>query len=62
MKASLSSFFVLDLESGTFFSADRACLINVDQLSDDQLEAFCEGTDTDRVIMADQLGRSFRPC
>jgi hypothetical protein len=61
MPADLSRFLVLDLCSGTFFQAENACLIDWQSLSDDQKEAFEHGSDTDRMLLADQHGQAFTP-
>lgn len=51
-----SEFLILDLDSGTFFCADGACLIDWAALSADERETFCEGTDTERLLIADLKG------
>jgi hypothetical protein len=57
----LSNFLVLDLCSGTFLQAENCCLIHWPSLSADQQEAFQEGGDTDRLLIADQSGLPFLP-
>lgn len=57
--ASLSSFVVLDLSSGTYFPAVDACLIDWASLSPDQQQAFEDGTDTDRFLIASEKGQAF---
>ena len=59
--ADLSDFLVLDLCSGTFLQAENACLIHWPSLSAAEREAFQEGTDTDRLLIADQKGKPFLP-
>ena len=45
---------ILDLQSGTFFGADNAYIIDTRNIPD--LEAFNEGTDSDRREIAEQFG------
>lgn len=52
----LSRFLVLDLCSGTFLQAESCCLIDWASLSESEKEAFQEGSDTDRILLADQKG------
>lgn len=45
---------ILDLQSGTFFGANNAYIIDTRNIPD--LEAFNEGTDSDRREIAEQFG------
>ena len=56
MDSHLAGVVVLDIESGTFFGADGACLIDTRRLSPDELADLNEGTDTDRALLADRHG------
>lgn len=47
---------ILDRRSGTFFDLTDACVIDVNRLSDEQLEVLNEGTDTERLRLADEYG------
>lgn len=51
-----NTYVVLDMRSGTFFGADDACLIDTAKLSPTELEDLNEGTDTDRLQIADDHG------
>lgn len=50
----LSYFVVLDLESGTFFGADNAYILDTRDIPD--LDAFNDGSDSDRREIAEQHG------
>lgn len=52
----LSYHVVLDLESGTFFGADCAYLIDTRAVPPDELEVFNEGSDSDRREIAERYG------
>ena len=54
MTSPLSYFVVLDLESGTFFGADNAYIVDTRKIPD--LETFNEGNDSDRREIAEQHG------
>jgi hypothetical protein len=56
----LSRFLVLDLCSGTFLQAESCCLLDWSSLSDAEKEAFQEGSDTDRILIADRKGLPLR--
>ena len=56
MNHDLAYFVCLDIESGTFFPAENACLIDTRKLSREELELLDGGTDTDRALLADQHG------
>lgn len=57
--SSLSNFVVLDLDSGTYFAADNAALIDWTALDDEQREIMIEGSDTDRCLLAGDVGIPF---
>ena len=57
--SSLSNFVILDLDSGTYFAADNAALIDWTALDDEQKEIMNEGSDTDRCLLADTIGIPF---
>jgi hypothetical protein len=59
MPADLSRFLVLDLCSGTFLQAENSCLIDWQSLSEEERDAFENGSDTDRMLLADSHGQSF---
>lgn len=59
MSTDLSRFLVLDLCSGAFFQAENACLIDWHSLSEEEKDAFENGSDTDRMLLADDHGQSF---
>jgi hypothetical protein len=59
MPADLSRFLVLDLCSGTFFQAENSCLIDWQSLSEEERDTFENGSDTDRMLLADSHGQSF---
>lgn len=48
----LSYFVILDPQSGTFFSADSACLIDTRRLSAVELDTLNEGPDEERAQIA----------
>lgn len=56
-----NTYVVLDMRSGTFFGADDACLIDTAKLSPEELEDLNEGTDTDRLQIANKHGITW-PC
>lgn len=53
----LSYWIILDQRSGTFFGADQACLIDTRTLTPEELQLLNEGTDTDRLLLADDHGK-----
>ena len=53
----LSRYVVMDTESGTFFSAEHACVIDTTDLNPEELDALNEGTDTERALLADIYGK-----
>lgn len=56
--ADLTSFVCLDTETGTFFCAGNAVLIDTRLLSSEELETLNEGTDTERLLLADKKGEA----
>jgi hypothetical protein len=54
--SSLSNIVILDLDSGTYFAADTAVLVDWTALDDEQKEIMIEGSDTDRCLLADDVG------
>lgn len=52
-------YVVLDFESGTYFSAANSVLINWSNLDEDQLDTMINGSDTERILLADQIGESY---
>ena len=60
MNDGLGYFACLDTWSGTFFAADRACLIDTRCLSPEELALLNEGTDTDRLQLADRHGKAIQ--
>jgi hypothetical protein len=55
----LSRFLVLDLCSGTFFQAENSCLLDWSSLSEEEKATFENGSDTDRMLLADSHGQGF---
>jgi hypothetical protein len=49
-------FVILDIESGMYFSAQNACVIDTTKLSQEQLEILNAGTNTQKALLADELG------
>ena len=47
---------LLDLESGTYFPARNAYLLDWRALSDEEIDTFCEGNDSDRREIAERHG------
>jgi hypothetical protein len=58
----LDSFVVIDPDSGTYFSADSAILLDTTLLSDKESELLIEGTDGDRGDLAAKLGVYLHDC
>ena len=52
-------YVVLDFESGTYFSAADSVLINWSNLDEDQLDTMINGSDTERILLADQIGEPY---
>lgn len=48
--------YVLDLGSGTYFSASRAVIIELEKLSDEEIRIFEGGSDSDRVVLGETYG------
>lgn len=53
----LSRYVVLDCTTGTFFNAVHAVLIDCDQLSTAELQSLEDGSDLDRVDLAESVGQ-----
>jgi hypothetical protein len=60
MNSNLGTFVCLDTWSGTFFAADRACVFDTRCLSPEELALLNEGTDTDRLLLADKHGKAIQ--
>lgn len=56
MTFNLDRFVVVDPDSGTYFAADSAILLDTTLLSDDESELLINGTDSDRGDLAAKLG------
>jgi hypothetical protein len=52
-------YVVLDFESGTYFSAANSVLIKWSNLDEDQLDTMVNGSDTERIMLADQIGEPY---
>jgi hypothetical protein len=52
----LENFLTVDLQSGTFFTAKYTYLLDTRRLSEQELDDFCEGTDSDRREIAERYG------
>lgn len=48
---------LLDVESGTFFDAGNAVLIDTRTLTPDELELLNEGSDNDRGLLGSERGQ-----
>ena len=55
----LEDYVVLDFESGTYFSATNSVLINWSKLNDEQLDIMINGSDTERTMLADEIGEPY---
>ena len=49
-------YVVLDLQSGTYFCAADAALIHWDKLTEEQQDTMINGSDTERCLLADDIG------
>lgn len=58
--SSLSQYVLLDLESGTYFCAADTVLIHWDSLNEEQLDIMINGSDTERCLLADEIGVEFK--
>lgn len=58
MNPELSPYLVLDLDSGRFFNASNAYLLDTRRLEPDERQLFEEGSDSDRREVADRYGVS----
>ena len=54
--SSLEYFIVMDLDSGTYFSADGAVLIDTRELGEDQHEILLNGSDTELADLGSVKG------
>ena len=52
----IEHFFTLDLQSGTYFPAKYTYLLDTRRLSAQELDDFCEGSDSDRREIAERHG------
>lgn len=52
----LDYYAIVDLDSGTFFGASNAVLLDTRVLSEDELDDLNNGTDSDRSNIAEQYG------
>jgi hypothetical protein len=50
-------YYVLDAESGTWFSAERTVLIDSRKLSNEQIDILNSGSDNERCELADEVGK-----
>ena len=57
MTRDLAYYVCLDIDSGTFFSAENACLIDTRSLTTEELDLLDNGTDTDRALLGDKHGK-----
>jgi len=48
---------IVDIESGTYFSAENAVLIDWSRLNPSEIETFINGSDTERSELAEEIGR-----
>lgn len=55
----LENYVVLDIESGTYFCAANAVLIDWQNLDEDQRDVMINGSDTERCSLADEIGISW---
>ena len=56
---SLENYVVFDFESGTYFCAANGGLINWSTLTEEQKEIMIEGSDTERILLADEISIRF---
>jgi len=52
----VDNFVALDLQSGTYFPAKNTYLLDLRLLSEQELDTFSEGTDSDRREIAERHG------
>jgi len=57
---SISNYVVLDLQSGTYFSAVNTVLINWEKLTDEERDVMINGSDTERCLLADTVGFPYK--
>ena len=55
----LNDYVVFDIESGTYFCAANSVLINWSKLDGNQLDIMINGSDTERVLLADDIGEPY---
>ena len=48
--------YILDTVSGTFYSASGAVMVNLDNLSEEEIETFENGSDSDRRELGETYG------
>lgn len=58
----LDPFVIVDPDSGTYFPADTAILLDTTLLSDEEAELLCEGSDGDRGDLAAKVGIYLHDC
>jgi hypothetical protein len=56
MSNELDNFVIVDPDSGTFFGANTAVILDTSSLSDDELDMLDNGTDGDRGDLATKMG------
>ncbi len=52
----IEHFITLDLQSGPYFPAQYTYLLDTRRLSAQELDDFCEGSDSDRREIAERYG------
>jgi len=52
-------YVVLDFESGTYFAASNSVLINWSNLTEEQVDTMVNGSDTERILLADEIGEPY---
>jgi hypothetical protein len=56
----IQDYIVFDIESGTYFAAANTVLINWNTLNEEQREIMIEGSDTERVLLAEEIGIEYK--
>ena len=56
----IQDYVVFDIESGTYFAAANTVLINWKTLNEEQREIMIEGSDTERVLLAEEIGLEYK--
>jgi len=52
----MADFLICDLDTGTYFSASNAVIIDLDALDEDKQDDFVEGSDSNRCVVAEEHG------